>query len=461
MSPSGLQRPSLRRRARPDLSFDQRLLVLAILSGLPGTAAALILLAAGGYTPKVVWTFAILILSLWLGFAYSVRRRAVMPLQTLANLLGALRESDFSIRGRGARRDDSLGEVTREVNELAETLREQRWGELEATALLRRIMSEIDVAVFAFDHDGSLRLVNAAGETLLAQPSERLIGRTARELGLESCLDEGSPRILEAAFPGGGAGRWEIRRGGFRQGGRPMRLLVVSDVSRTLRQEEAHAWQRLIRVLGHEMNNSLAPIHSIAGSLEGLVARRPLPDDWEEDVRRGLAVIASRAASLGRFLEAYTRMSQLPPPRRQELDVGPLVRRVAGLETRLPVGVDAGPLTRVFADGDQIEHLLINLVRNAADAALETGGGVRIGWSRSATNGAEPGSVVISIRDEGHGLSNTSNLFVPFFTTKPGGSGIGLVLSRQIAEAHGGSLTVENRADGQGCEASLRLPIAR
>ena len=452
-------------------SFDRRLLVLALLSGLPGSAIALVLLASGGYSSKVLWTLGVLIVTLWLGLAFAVRRRAVTPLQTLANLIAALRESDFSIRGRGAYRDDSLGEVTLEVNQLAETLRQQRWGALEATALLQRIMEEIDVAVFAFDHEGSLRLVNRAGEALLAHPEERLIGRTARELGLGSCLDEGASRILEAAFPGG-AGRWEIRRGEFRQGGLPMHLLVLSDVSRALRQEEARAWQRLIRVLGHEMNNSLAPIHSIAGSLEGLIARRPLPDDWEEDLRRGLAVISSRAASLSRFLEAYTRLSQLPPPRRQPLDIGAVVRRAAGLETRLAITVDGGPETIVQADGDQIEQLLINLVRNAADAALETGGGVTIGWSRERpVASSAPGSpdedalergpyVEIVVRDDGPGLSDTANLFVPFFTTKPGGSGIGLVLSRQIAEAHGGMLTVVNRADGRGCLARLRLPAS-
>jgi signal transduction histidine kinase len=97
--------------------------------------------------------------------------------------------------------------------------------------------------------------------------------------------------------------------------------------------------------------------------------------------------------------------------------------------------------------------LLINLLRNAADAALETGGGVRVGWRKNASY------IEVKVEDDGPGLSNTGNLFVPFFTTKPGGSGIGLVLSRQIAEAHGGALTLENRRDGSGCEARLRLPI--
>ena len=425
---------------------------MSLLGGLPGTTVALVLLWTSGFTLKVEWTFTAAIVSLWLGFAFALRRKAVMPLQTLANLLAALRESDFSIRARSSRRDDSLGEVTLEVNELAETLREQRLGAMEATNLLKKMMGEIDVAVFAFDDDETLRLVNRAGERLLAQPAERLVGRRAAELGLDASLGERTDRIVDVAFPGG-AGRWEVRRSTFRQGGRPMQMLVLADVSRALRQEEYQAWQRLIRVLGHELNNSLAPIHSIAGTLERLLARRPLPEDWEEDARRGLAVIEARAGSLSRFMEAYAQMSRLPPPRLQPLDLGALVRRVAGLETRLSVCVLAGAELVFPADGDQIEQLLINLVRNAVDAGLETGGSVALGWTRNGSY------VEVFVRDEGPGLSNTSNLFVPFFTTKPGGSGIGLVLSRQIAEAHGGALTIENRTDGRGCEARLRLPL--
>jgi signal transduction histidine kinase len=230
-------------------------------------------------------------------------------------------------------------------------------------------------------------------------------------------------------------------------------MLVISDLSRALREEERQAWQRLVRVIGHELNNSLAPIKSIAGSLESLVSREPPPADWKEDMQRGLSVISSRAAALGRFMDAYARLARLPQPKLKSLPLGPLVNRVAGLETRLPVIVVEGPDIVVRADGDQLEQLLINLVRNAVDASLETGGRVMVRWGRSA------GQVEILVEDEGHGLSNTSNLFVPFFTTKPGGSGIGLVLSRQIAEAHGGSLTLENRKTGPGCEARLRLPF--
>ena len=428
------------------------MLWMAIGAGLPGGLLSLALLWSGDFSPKVRWTFTLFVTAGWLGTAFALRRRLVLPLQTLANLIGALREGDYSIRARGARRDDALGEVMVEMNALTELLRGQRLDALEATALLRKIMLEIDVAVFAFDAEDTLRLVNRAGEKLLAQPAERLLGRPASSLGLGEFLHHDTPRVINREFAGL-SGRWEARRGIFRQGGLPLQMLVLTDVSRALRQEEREAWRRLIRVLGHELNNSLAPIRSIASSLESLLARSPRPPDWEEDARRGLAVIGARAESLSRFMEAYARLARLPAPRLEPLDLGALVRRVAGLETRLAVLVAPGPPVTVRADGDQIEQLLINLVRNAADASLETGGGVRIGWGR---NGSQ---VEVVVEDDGPGLSNTGNLFVPFFTTKPGGSGIGLVLSRQIAEAHGGALTVENRAGAQGCEAKLRLAL--
>jgi nitrogen fixation/metabolism regulation signal transduction histidine kinase len=313
-------------------------------------------------------------------------------------------------------------------------------------------MAEIDVAIFTFDGDHRLRLTNRAGERLLAQPSERLLGRGASELGLAECLEGDTPRTAQMVFPGG-IGRWGLTRSTFREGGLPHQLLVLSDLSRALREEERQAWQRLLRVLGHELNNSLTPIRSIAGSLQSLVTRAPLPDDWQEDVERGLEVITSRAEALTRFMQAYSRLARLPQPKFQPVNLGACVRRVVGLETRLPVGLRPGPELTIQADGDQIEQLLINLLRNAVDAALEAGGGAMVGWQRNGTN------VEVVVEDGGPGLGSTANLFVPFFTTKPGGSGIGLVLSRQIAEAHGGTLILQNRAAQRGCEALLRLPL--
>jgi nitrogen fixation/metabolism regulation signal transduction histidine kinase len=436
------------------LRHDRRIVLYAAFAALPAVIVALLLLWLGDFAARTRWTLTAVIVLSWAAFASSLWEKLVRPLQTVSNLLAAMREGDFSIRARGARAQDPLGEVLFEVNALTETLQNQRLKALEATALLSRVMAEIDVAVFAFDQAGKLKLTNRAGERLLGQPDERLIGADAAALGLEACLRDDAPPILDAAFPGG-AGRWEIRKSAFRQGGLPHRLLVLADVSRPLREEERQAFRRLIRVLGHELNNSLAPIQSLAESLTGLLAQPSPPPDWKDDMRRGLAVIASRSESLSRFTNTYARLARLPQPRFQWVEVTPLLRRVAGLDTRLAVRLCPGPEATIRADPDQLEQALINLVRNAVDAALEATGGVEVGWRR--INGASP-RVEVEIRDEGPGLSSTANLFVPFFTTKPEGSGIGLVLSRQIAEAHGGSLTLENRQDRPGCVARLTIP---
>jgi two-component system nitrogen regulation sensor histidine kinase NtrY len=437
---------------QPWLTHETRILAMAMAAGLPGAAVSMILLWFGDFSPKVQWTLTVVIVGLWWGFAFALRERVVYPLQTLSNLLAALREGDFSVRGRAAGQDDALGEVMREVNTLSGTLREQRLGAQEATTLLRSVMREVDVAIFAFDDHRKLRLVNRAGERLLGQPAERLIGIDAEAIHLERCLAGEPQQTFQMTFPLGSA-RWGMRRSVVRERGLPLDLVVISDITQPLREEELQAWQRLVRVLGHELNNSLTPIKSIAGSLSSLLARRPLPDDWEDDMHRGLSVITSRSEALSRFIGAYARLAKLPRPQLQPLDVGEWIGRVMGMETRLRVAVTPGPRVIIHVDPDQLEQVIINLLRNAADAALETGGGVEVGWRHGGSQ------FELWVRDEGPGLPNTANLFVPFFTTKPGGSGIGLVLSRQIAEAHGGSLTLENRQPGPGCQASLRLPL--
>jgi nitrogen fixation/metabolism regulation signal transduction histidine kinase len=438
---------------KPELVHEQRVLLMALIAGSPAVVTSMIILWwMGDYSSKVQWTLSVLIVGVWLGFCFALRERVSSPLRTLANLLEAMREGDYSIRARGGKNDDAMGEVMQQVNAMSTTLRAQRLGALEATTLLRKVMEEINVAVFAFDPEHRVRLVNRAAERLLNEPAERLLGAEAGSLGLEKYLEGETQQTVQHHFPGGMA-RWGIGRSTFREGGLPHQLLVVTDLTRPLREEELKAWQRLVRVLGHELNNSLAPIKSIAGSLENLLARNPRAPDWEEDMRRGLAVIASRSEALSRFMGAYARLAKLPPPTLAPVVVSDLVRRVVTLETRIPPVLAPGPDLTVQADADQLEQLLINVIRNAADASIETKGAVRVGWNR------QDGQLVVWVRDEGPGLPNTANLFVPFFTTKPTGSGIGLVLSRQIAEAHGGTLTLQNAASGPGCEARLMLPL--
>ncbi|HMF60739.1 MAG TPA: HAMP domain-containing protein, partial [Vicinamibacterales bacterium] len=392
--------PSNRPR-EPRLSHDRRILLMAFASALPGAAISMIFLWTGDYTSKVQWTLTVLITTFCLGFSFALRERVILPLQTLSNLLAALGEGDFSIRARGARGTDPLGQVMVEVNALVETLRHQRLDALEATTLLRKVMAEIDVAVFTFDEEHELKFINRAGARLLTQPSERLLGRRAEELDLADCLAGEAPRVINTAFPGG-VGRWEIRRSQFRQGGRPHELLVLSDLSQPLREEERQAWQRLIRVIGHEMNNSLAPIKSIAGSLATLIEREPPPADWRDDMQRGLGVIASRSEALSRFMSAYARLAKLPPPKLTALDVAPFVDRVITLEKGHPIRVAPGPRLTIQGDGDQLEQLLINLLRNATDAVRETGGGVTVGWQRLP--GSVPPTMELWVEDEGPGL---------------------------------------------------------
>lgn len=434
-----------------NLHFAGRLWLKSLLAGAAGSTGLLAFLWLGDYGWRIQIPASLLILAGWIFLAGSVRREANETLHTLAGLLTALREGDFTIRARLDGDRGPLWEVQTEINRMADLLHTQRLDARDATTLLRRVVAELDVAIYTFDEKGQLRLVNRAGERLLGRPAEQLLGLTAASLGLGEALGGEPASTLELSLPGG-SGRFGLRRSDFRQGGCPHQLLVLTNLSRPLREEERLAWQRLIRTLGHELNNSLAPIQSIAGSLTTLLERDPRPDGWAEDARRGLAVVRSRAEALGRFTSAYSRLARLPQPVPVRVDAAGLLERVARLEIRLKVEVLADPAIELQADPDLLEQALINLIRNAADAAVETGGAVRAGCL------PVPGGVEFRIDDQGPGLANPENLFVPFYTTKPDGTGIGLVLSRQIAESHGGRLTLENRPDCRGCRARLMIP---
>lgn len=438
------------------MKYEHRILAGALLTGVVGSAVSLLLLWSADYAAGLKVVVTLLILGAWLGFAVGLRTKVVFPLRTLSSSLGALREGDFSLQVKGARRGDALGELIWEANTLAASLREQRLGAVEATELLRKIMAQIDVAMFGFDGDRRLQLANDSGKSLLGRDERELLGYRAEELGLADCLEGPTPRVVDMVFPGG-LGRWELRRGSYRERGQSHQLVFLTDLTRTLHEEERLAWRRLFQILRHEIGNSLTPIQSAAESLQSLLSRQPRPDDWQEDMRGGLQIVAERSEALHRFITSYSRLTQLPKPNVSSVNIAALVRRVAGLETRVAVSVAPGPDVVIQGDPDQLEQLLINIIANGAEASLEMAPGgageVQIGWE------VEGRQLHIWVQDDGPGLDEDKDPFMPFYTTKPQGTGIGLALSRQIAEIHGGSLTLEKRRDEPGCQADLWLPL--
>ena len=440
------------RKARRGSSAIRRVWRFCLLLSLP----ALIFAGVFLYQEQISFAPAILLIACLLLYqllvAAALIEGMVRPLQTLSNVVASLREGDYSFRARGAGSEDALGELATEINALADLLQKQRVRSLEATALLARILEVMHTPLFAFDRHNRLQLASNSGAQLLGRPLARCYNQSARELGLQELL--AAPDQTTHSF-GAKPTRWLLRKAAFRQDGAPHTLLLLADVSLPLQEEEQMAWKRLIRVLGHELSNSLAPIKSIAGSLLERVESLPGDEATLRDFRRGLGVVESRADALHRFVQSYRQLAQLPPPQLRPVSLGPLLERVAHLEQRLAVQLEPGVPVVLNADPDQLEQMFINLLANAVDASLANGALLaRVSWRVAGA------AALVSIEDRGLGIANAENLFVPFYTTKPAGSGVGLALAQQIARAHGGEIRLLNREDGPGARATVRLPAA-
>jgi two-component system, NtrC family, nitrogen regulation sensor histidine kinase NtrY len=427
--------------------------LLALIGGLPATAVAVWFAwtRAPSLDLRIVFTSALVLF--WLGCALALRRSLDSPLRTLASMMEAIRDGDYAMRGRRGQQNDTLGELAREINLLSETLQNRRMDSIEASALMHTVLEELDTAVFAFDEAQRLKLANRAAAELLGRSVESLIGRPATDLGLADL--PASSGVVSLAFPER-TGRFEVRCRPFRESGLPHTLVVVSDLSRALREEERRAVQRLIRVINHEINNSLAPIKSLAGTLSDMLRkeRSLLPEEDLQSMLGGLSLINDRAGSLSKFVTSYSQLARLPQPTKAPVSLSAVLQRLLALKAYAGASLQAPFDVVVDVDAGQLEQALLNLLQNAVEATGGSSNGMEVLLSRTRA------TVCIEIRDRGCGIANPDSLFVPFFTTKAGGSGIGLALSRQIIEAHGGTLALENRTGHPGCVARVVLAVA-
>lgn len=425
---------------------------LTLAAGGPGFLQ-LALYLSGAPVPRALWWGLAVASPAWVLLVALIARVSLLRnVRTLTNLVEMARSQDYGALSARAREPGELGELYRQFNALIQSLKESRQTEQELLGMLEKVVDHINVAIIVCDSYDRIRLVNTQACRLLHSDAAALVGKQFTETPLADIPFTSEHRLIDHRFPAG-EGRWQVGQQTYRQQGRPSRILFISDLKQVLSAEQASAWQRLIRVISHEVNNSLTPIMSLCQTLATILERSSSPEHID-DVRENLSVIAERARGLKEFITAYARITRLPESQMTLFHLEQLINRLTSIFA--PAALEwVGPVPdiQLFGDPVQLEQALINLVKNALEAA---GGEAPSAQMRCAV---KDGFCEFEITDSGSGISNTNNLFVPFYTTKPDGSGVGLALTRQIADRHYGEVTLGNRADGRGAVARLVLPL--
>lgn len=428
-------------------NYANRIYSYALFAALPSFFVATWFIWQTNISPYGKTFITLFLITSLLVFAWAIRNQISFQFQTLSNLVEAVRLGDFSLRGIRRFRGDPLSELIEQINQLSDSLMEQRLASEEAYRLLEKTMNEINTAIFAFDANLNVKLANPAASSLVSVPLETLIGKSAQQLGLSQFLsEESATKLIEHSFQGA-TGKWQIKSDAYRDQGKQRKLLFIQDLRQVLREEELNAWKNLMRVVSHEVNNSLFPVVSLGQTVKSMVNNENKPDDWLDDVNQGLDIIAERTEQLSDFIRRYAKVAKMPKANKSLFPLDKLLCRVSNLMDEQKVHTNLYEPLTLFADESMIEQVLINLIKNG----LEAGDKVSIACEKARNR------VFIHVKDNGPGINNTANLFVPFYSTKKQGAGIGLVLCRQIVEAHNGSLSLDNHVDG-GCIATIEIP---
>lgn len=442
--------------------FEAQLTRISLVASIP---LLLLLLWVMVYARVSIWLTLLTALlgSLTIVYSYySIHQKLVYQFRSISNLLGAMIQGDYTLRARSDQGSGALEELVVAINGLANRLSQQRWESVESQLLVRTIIDHIDVAIIALSERNEIRFINPAAKKLLGLDQNQSEMQLLQQLECVQSIPSGCSQVVELSL-GYQKGRFNVHVEEFRESGLQHQLLFITDVRTLLRSEERKAWQSLVRVISHEINNSLSPIASISQTLQRLVLRQAenLLDEQtpSSDTRKnlidGLTIINERANGLRQFVDSYKQLAKLPEPQKQQVWFRELIDKACLLFSGHSIAIDTEADASIYIDPLQFQQVLINLIKNAIEAMAQVNpsGRITISWEVNTS------VFKLCICDQGSGISNLDNLFVPFYSTKKQGSGIGLVLSRQIIEAHSGHLTIANRTNSVGCCAKIEIPL--
>lgn len=385
-------------------------------------------------------------------------------LRSLTSVVEGMLQGDFSLKARQELTSSGLSSLVNSINTLSHELSSHKLANIEKRALLEKIITQIDIGVITADEDGNVSAINRAAIVMLQIEQESPI-KTLQQIPL-TLPDKPGKALVHLQF-GEQFKKLYVQVDSFREFGSDQTLILITDMNHVLRQEELKSWESLVRVISHEINNSLAPIASLSNSLIDIVNHCDFnqPDalqDAREDITSSAKIISDRAKSLTDFIAQYRSLTHINQPQREVITIRALVNPILPLFAPQKIMLEGDADLVCALDSTQIKQVLINLLKNAVEAIQHPDAGdalAAITIAVAVIQFPQGNKLRIDIIDSGCGIRHNQNLFVPFYTTKAQGSGIGLALSRQIIELHQGSLRIFNRETAQGCCARIELPL--